>query len=85
MTRTPWMVLPSARPMVAETMTIQLTELTGHVSRERVIHLQHIQREVPEAEERGVADDRVIIRLQNCRTEGLSTTRAGEVAHGQNR
>ncbi len=64
MTRTPWMVLPSARPMVAETMTIQVVELTGHVSCERVIHLQHIQREVPEAEERGVADDRVFIRLQ---------------------
>lgn len=85
MTRTPWMVLPSARPMVAETMTIQLTELTGHVSRERVIHLQHIQWEALEAEEQGVVGAKVIIRLQNCRTEGLSTTRAGEVAHGQNR
>lgn len=64
MIRTPWMVLPSAKPMVAETMTIQLTKITGHVSGERAIYLQHIQREVPEAEERGVADDRVIIRLQ---------------------
>jgi len=64
MTRTPWMILPSARPMVAETMTIQVVELTGHVSRERVIHLQQIQWEALEVEERGVADDRVIIRLQ---------------------